>query len=102
MSKKVSFTKAHIQRNLEQIQTLSYIRTDIRDYLKFYEERIFNHVIAQIKSQYESDGTHHNIPPAEFWELARLKTYDVCIPICTDWINQMKKDRQTLKETLNT
>ncbi len=92
--------QAHIEQDIERMITTHYIRSDIKDFLAFYEQRIITHLITQIKSQYGSEHRGESIPPSVFWDIARMKAYDICIPICEEWIKSMGERRNELAQTI--
>ncbi len=100
MKNKRNLAAIEIYKNLEQTLTLSYIKSDIAEYIRFYEQRIINHIVAQISNQYSSNTANENIPSSHFWDIATLKAYDIALPLLKEWLAEMRQTQTRLKEKI--
>lgn len=102
MSSENPVTLADIQRDLARLGSIGYAEDDIRALLNHTGASLLGYLRDTIGNQYRKSFTNKwDVPSAKLWPPVSLKAYNELIPICQQWLADLKQARDLLDKEVN-
>lgn len=87
-----------VRANLIRLGSAGYAEDDIKALLQYNGISMLGYLTDKIGTQYRKSFTNKwEVPTANLWQPARLKAYDLYIPLVEAWLTSLKKERDDLK-----